>query len=69
MHQIIKKKNGAIYHPPADFYIRNGFRIFPDIEFETDKLKAIKIKWKKIISMKKTPLLSIPVRPADHQQL
>ena len=42
-----KKENGEIYRSPVGFYRKNGFKIFPEIKFETDKSTTIKIKWKR----------------------
>lgn len=42
-----KKENGEIYQSPVGFYVKNGFKIFPNIRFETDILTTIKIKWKR----------------------
>ena len=41
------KQNGEAYQSPVKFYRKNGFLIYNDIKLETDKIKAIKISWRK----------------------
>jgi len=41
---IYEKADGTIYMSPLPFYIKQGVRVFPDITFETQDIKSIKIK-------------------------
>ena len=42
-----KKSGGKSYKSPLGFYQKMGFLIQPEIKLETEKIKAIKISWKK----------------------
>ncbi len=39
------KYDGASYKSPLKFYRKNGFEVYDEIKLETDKIRAIKIKW------------------------
>ncbi|MCQ0112140.1 GNAT family N-acetyltransferase [Zhouia amylolytica] len=41
------KKNGKPYKPPVEFYEKNDFMLYPEVIFETDVLKTVKMQWKK----------------------
>jgi|SRR5690554_4835714 len=41
---IYEKANGEIYMSPLSFYIKHGVRVYPDIRFETEKIRSIKIR-------------------------
>lgn len=43
----ITKQDGSVYNPPLGFYKKHGFEILENETLETDKMKAIKIKWTK----------------------
>jgi len=49
------KENGETYNPPTEFYRKMEFEIFPDLKFESNLLKTIKIKWKKNITTTTAP--------------
>lgn len=42
-----KKTNDQPYKSPIEFYIKNGFKVFEDIQLNTDKISALKIAWTK----------------------
>lgn len=44
-HEKYVKSDGSPYSSPLGFYLKNGFKILPEIRFENDKLSAVKIKW------------------------
>lgn len=44
------KADGTTYQSPIAFYRKMGFEVFPEIIFETEVMKTIKIKWQKIES-------------------
>ena len=46
-HDKDKKRNGENYISPLNFYLKNGFEVFPDNRLELEKLSAVKIRWKK----------------------
>lgn len=41
------KQNGGSYRSPVSFYLKNGFKIIPEIRLELAHLSAVKITWKK----------------------
>ncbi|MCZ4223687.1 N-acetyltransferase [Pedobacter rhodius] len=41
------KLNGEIYKSPLNFYLKNGFLVYPEIRLENEKMSAVKISWKK----------------------
>ena len=41
------KKNGDFYISPLDFYLKNEFKVNDSIRLESEKLKMLKIEWKK----------------------
>ena len=41
------KKNGEIYPSPLQFYLKNGFELLSETRLETDRMSAVKIRWKK----------------------
>jgi len=42
-----KKANGETYRSPLNFYLKNGFVVYPEIRLENEKMSAVKIIWKK----------------------
>ncbi|RZK20205.1 MAG: N-acetyltransferase [Pedobacter sp.] len=42
-----EKANGKIYKSPLNFYLKNGFKVYPEIRLENEKMSAVKIIWKK----------------------
>jgi len=42
-----KKANGEIYKSPLNFYLKNGFVVYPEIRLENEKMSAVKISWKR----------------------
>ena len=46
-HHRDKKRNGAFYKSPLDFYLKNGFMKLPEDRLELEKISAVKIEWKK----------------------
>ena len=40
------KQNGSRYISPIPFYIKNGFKLLPEIRLELEHLSAVKIIWK-----------------------
>ena len=38
-------KSGKPYRSPLDFYIKNGFKVLPEIRLELPSISAVKIKW------------------------
>ena len=46
-HNRDKKKNGECYTSPLSFYLKNGFEKLPENRFKSQKISAVKIKWKK----------------------
>lgn len=46
-HDKDRKQNGEVYCSPLPFYVRNGFKVVPQLRFETPRLSAVKILWKK----------------------
>ena len=45
--EIYLKRNGEMYRSPIEFYRKNGFEIFDQIQLKTEKVNAIKIRWSK----------------------
>lgn len=41
------KQNGNLYKSPVPFYLKNGFKLLPEIRLELEHLSAVKITWKK----------------------
>lgn len=41
------KTNGEVYKSPLNFYLKNGFKVTPEIRLENEKMSAVKIIWKK----------------------
>lgn len=39
--------NGEPYKSPLTFYLKNGFLVYPEIRFESEKMSAVKIAWRK----------------------
>ncbi|WP_224484713.1 N-acetyltransferase [Robertkochia aurantiaca] len=46
-HDKDRKKNGAVYKSPLQFYLKNNFQIISGERFELGKISAVKITWKK----------------------
>ncbi|GGI27649.1 hypothetical protein [Pedobacter mendelii] len=40
------KQNGEIYKSPLNFYLKNGFMVYPEMRLENEKMSAVKIIWK-----------------------
>lgn len=40
------KINGQIYKSPLNFYLKNGFLVYPEMRLENEKMSAVKIIWK-----------------------
>lgn len=47
-HNRYLKRDQTNYRSPIDFYLKNDFTICGQVRLETDKLSAVKIKWKSI---------------------
>ena len=41
------KLDGSEYLSPIEFYKKNGFEILENARLESEKMSAVKIKWKK----------------------
>lgn len=41
------KQNGESYESPLAFYLKNDFHVRPETRFETEKISAVKIEWRK----------------------
>lgn len=39
------KENGEVYRSPMNFYLKNGFKIYPAERFESEAMSAVKIQW------------------------
>lgn len=39
------KENGEVYKSPLNFYLKNGFKVYPEERFESEVMSAVKIKW------------------------
>lgn len=46
-HDKDRRKNGEVYRSPLPFYLKNGFKVFPEIRLEIPILSAVKISWQK----------------------
>lgn len=46
-HNNYKKTNGNIYKSPIQFYLKNNFKLVPEIRLALPNISAIKIKWVK----------------------
>lgn len=46
-HDTDLKLNGTIYKSPLPFYLKNEFEVLSTTRLDTDKIKAVKIKWTK----------------------
>lgn len=46
-HDKDRRKDGEVYHSPLSFYLKNGFKVFPEIRLEIPILSAVKISWQK----------------------
>lgn len=45
-HNRSKKKSGEVYRSPLNFYLRNGFEKLTTDRLESDKISAVKIRWR-----------------------
>ena len=45
-HDSDKRRNGKSYKSPLNFYLRNGFEKLSKTRLESDKISAVKIRWK-----------------------
>jgi hypothetical protein len=45
-HENDMKQNGESYKSPVQFYLKNGFILYPDIRLEIPILSAVKISWR-----------------------
>ena len=43
--EIFVKQNGEIYKSPLEFYLKNSFKVCPEIRIDNEKLSAVKIAW------------------------
>lgn len=41
----VPKTSGELYRSPLNFYIKNGFNVYPGERFESDAMSALKIQW------------------------
>lgn len=41
------KRNGEIYKCPLAFYLKNDFKVCPEIRLKNEKISAVKIVWRK----------------------
>ncbi len=39
------KQNGEVYKSPLEFYLKNGFKLLPDVRLEIPQMSAVKIRW------------------------
>ena len=46
-HDRDRKRNGDFYNSPLKFYLKNGFKKLITDRLESDKISAIKIRWKR----------------------
>ena len=46
-HNNDLKKNGKSYISPLGFFLKNDFKINPEIRLETKQLSSVKIEWQK----------------------
>ncbi len=46
-HNDYKKMNGDNYISPLEFYLKNGFEVLEKERLKSNKITAIKIKWKR----------------------
>lgn len=44
-----KKSDGSLYTMPLPFYLKNGFNVLSAVRLETEKLSAVKIRWKRTV--------------------
>lgn len=42
-HTSYVKKDGSPYLPPLEFYLKNGFRVIPELRMENEQTSAVKI--------------------------
>ena len=47
-HNRDKKKNGASYISPMNFYLKSGFEKLAKNRLESEKISAVKIIWRKM---------------------
>lgn len=45
-HNRYVKQNGETYPSPIQFYLKNGFKVLPEVRLESEKLSTVKIQWK-----------------------
>jgi hypothetical protein len=41
------KEDGSFYKSPIRFYLKNGFKIFPNIQFTMKNIRDIRLSWRK----------------------
>lgn len=46
-HNKDQKRNGEFYNSPLDFYLKNGFERISKDRLESDKISAVKIRWRR----------------------
>ena len=46
-HNKDQKRNGEFYNSPLDFYLKNGFEKISKDRLESDKISAVKIRWRR----------------------
>lgn len=49
-HDTDLKLNGTVYKSPLTFYLKNKFDVLNTTRLDTDKIKAVKIRWTKNIA-------------------
>jgi len=42
------KRNGKPYNSPMEFYLKNGFKLLPEIRLALSNLSAVKIQWNRL---------------------
>lgn len=46
-HNNYKKKSGEVYRSPLTFYLKNGFVKIENSRLASEKIAAVKMKWKR----------------------
>lgn len=44
-HNRSEKSNGEMYRSPLGFYLKNGFKLVPDIRLELHNISAVQVNW------------------------
>lgn len=64
-----EKADGRPYRSPVDFYIKNGFKIHPEIVWETPVMNSMKITWKKAKYMEDRKITIRQTSPSDLEDI